>query len=137
MASAKQQGDRGHAATCSYEETSERLLEIFRSVTLQKIVSRRGCDRRRTIGSVVQLQAKSDGYIPKDQGYLLHRVLATATEPSALLELRWTDGGHVVSFLRLGSDAVPAIVHAVDALDLDLKSESDGSTRKGLGRRRP
>ena len=100
----------------SQQEASDELLRIFGTLTLDKVIRAGG--GRRTLGSVVQLQAHDDGYIARPEGERLLSSLRSALVDDAQQQpqLRWLEGGHAAAFLQQQAVLVPAIVDAIDAL---------------------
>ena len=98
----------------SQQEASDELLRIFGTLTLDKVIRAGG--GRRTLGSVVQLQAHDDGYIARPEGERLLSSLRSALADDAQAQLRWQEGGHAAAFLQQQAVLVPAIVDAIDAL---------------------
>jgi len=88
--------------------------KIFGTLTLDKVIRAGG--GRRTLGSVVQLQAHDDGYIARPEGERLLSSLRSALADDAQAQLRWQEGGHAAAFLQQQAVLVPAIVDAIDAL---------------------
>lgn len=90
--------------------------KIFGTLTLDKVIRAGG--GRRTLGSVVQLQAHDDGYIARPEGERLLSSLRSALADDAQQQpqLRWLEGGHAAAFLQQQAVLVPAIVDAIDAL---------------------
>ena len=100
----------------SQQEASDELRRIFGTLTLDKVIRAGG--GRRTLGSVVQLQAHDDGYIARPEGERLLSSLRSALADDAQQQpqLRWLEGGHAAAFLQQQAVLVPAIVDAIDAL---------------------
>ena len=100
----------------SQQEASDELLRIFGTLTLDKVIRAGG--GRRTLGSVVQLQAHDDGYIARPEGERLLSSLRSALADDAQQqpELRWLEGGHAAAFLQQQAVLVPAIADAIDSL---------------------
>ena len=100
----------------SQQEASDELLRIFGTLTLDKVIRAGG--GRRTLGSVVQLQAHDDGYIARPEGERLLSSLRSALADDAQQqpELRWLEGGHAAAFFQQQAVLVPAIPAAIDSL---------------------
>ena len=98
--------------------TSDLAIEVAR-LTVSSLLSSGGAP---TIGSVVQVSAVHDHYVPAFQGLKLYDSLRKAVRPRSMCALEWIEGGHVTAHIRMTAAFVPAIVKAIEC---QFRADSD------------
>mmetsp|Transcript_30958 Transcript_30958/g.51289 ORF Transcript_30958/g.51289 Transcript_30958/m.51289 type:complete len:439 (+) Transcript_30958:304-1620(+) len=98
-------------STHSRAEAEQAIIAVFTRITFAKLLAR---GHGATLGSCVQVAAADDHYVSPQECQQLHASLAKATPPGRMCELRWVDGGHALTFIRLTATFLEPCIVAMD-----------------------